>query len=155
MKQSYSLEGNSCWASQNLPFLWNPMVHYHVHMNPPLVPILSQINPLHSLPLCFFKIHFNLLLSALKNRDRSVGMAKGYGLDGRGSMLGQGKIFLFNIASRPALWPTQPPIQLVPGAFPPGIKRLGLEEHSPLSIAEIKNGGAIPPLPHISPWHSA
>jgi hypothetical protein len=27
--------------------------------------------------------------------------------------------------------------------------------HSPPTSTEVKNGGAIPPLPHISSWHSA
>jgi hypothetical protein len=47
--------------------------------------------------------------------DRTAGIATGYGMDGRGSILGRSKIFVF-IASRPALGPTQPPIQwLFPG----------------------------------------
>jgi hypothetical protein len=42
----------------------------------------------------------------------------------------------------------QPPIQWVPGALSPGIKRPEREtDHSPPSCAEVKNGGTIPPLP--------
>jgi hypothetical protein len=47
-----------------------------------------------------------------------------------------------------ALRPTQPPIQWVPGALSPGIKRQGLEaDHSSPTNAEVKNSGALPPLP--------
>jgi hypothetical protein len=49
-------------------------------------------------------------------------------------------IFLFTTASRPALGPTQPPIQWVPEPLSLGVKRLGLEaEHSLPSSAEMKN----------------
>jgi hypothetical protein len=35
------------------------------------------------------------------------------------------------------------------------IKRTGLEtDYSPPSNAEVNNGGAITPFPHVSSWHS-
>jgi hypothetical protein len=37
------------------------------------------------------------------------------------------EIFLSSIMSRPALEPTQPPVQWVPGAVYPGIKRQGVK----------------------------
>jgi hypothetical protein len=68
-------------------------------------------------------------------------MALDYGLDDQGFESQQGLgIFLFTIASRPALGPTQPPIQWVPGALSLGVKRPGREaDHSPPSSAEVKN----------------
>jgi hypothetical protein len=66
-----------------------------------------------------------------------------------------GKIFLFPIASRPALGPTQP-IQWVPETIFPGVKRPGREaDHSPPSGTEAKNCGATPLLPHTSSWRGA
>jgi hypothetical protein len=61
----------------------------------------------------------------------------------------QGRYFYF-------LWPTQPPIQWIPGALSSGVKRPGREaDHPPPSSAEVKNCGAIPPLPHMSSRHNA
>jgi hypothetical protein len=68
-------------------------------------------------------------------------MALGYGLNDRGFEFRQELgISLFTIASRPALDPTQPPIQWVPGALSLKVKRAGREtNHSPTSSAGVKN----------------
>jgi hypothetical protein len=64
--------------------------------------------------------------------------------------------FLYCIMSRLALGPIQPSIQWVLEALSPGIKRPGGEaDHSPPSSAEVKNSGAVLPLPHMSSWYSA
>jgi hypothetical protein len=65
------------------------------------------------------------------------------GWPGFDSRLGQ-ETFRYSSTSRQAPGPTQPPIQWVPGALAPGIKRPGREAPS---SAQVKNGGAIPPLP--------
>jgi hypothetical protein len=68
-------------------------------------------------------------------------MATGYGLDDRGVRvrIPVGSRIPFSTSSRPTLGPTQPPIQWVPGALSPGVKRPGCEaDHSAPTSAEVK-----------------
>jgi hypothetical protein len=79
----------------------------------------------------------------------------GYVLGGRGSIPERGKGY-FSTVFRPALGSTQPPIQWAPGDLSRGVKRPGREaDHSPPSSAEVKSGGAIPRLSHMSLWRGA
>jgi hypothetical protein len=68
----------------------------------------------------------------IRSRDSSVGIVTDYGLDGSGFETQHYKIFLFSTASRPALGPTQPPVQSVSETRSPGVKRYMREaDHSP------------------------
>jgi len=57
-EQSSPWEANTDSASQEIcHLLWKPNAHYLIHKIPPLVPILSQMNP--PLASYFFKTCFN------------------------------------------------------------------------------------------------
>ena len=73
-------------------------------------------------------------LTSKMGRDSSVGIAIRYGLDGPGieSRWGGGRDFPH--PSRPALWPTQPPVQWLPG-LSPGVKRPGSGADHPVHLA--------------------
>jgi hypothetical protein len=76
----------------------------------------------------------------VESRDSVVGIATDYGLHdlGVGVRVPVGSR-AFSPASRPALGPTQPPIQWVPGSLSPVVKRQGREaDHSPATSAEVK-----------------
>jgi hypothetical protein len=62
MELSPSWEAASCSATQEfINITWNPKLHYRVYRNPPLVPILSQINALHNTQSYLSKICFNIM----------------------------------------------------------------------------------------------
>jgi hypothetical protein len=86
----------------------------------------------------------------MRSRDSSVGtIATSYGLDGRGSIPGRGMQFITT-----PYRPDQPlglPIQWILSDLSPGVKRPEREaDHLPPSSAEVRNGGAITPLPNTS-----
>jgi hypothetical protein len=62
MEVNPSREAANCAATQELPsILWDPKVHYRAHKSPLLVLILSQIDPIHTIPSYLSKIHFNIV----------------------------------------------------------------------------------------------
>jgi hypothetical protein len=71
-----------------------------------------------------------------------VGIATGYRLSGPGSIRGKVR---FSSHQRPDR-PTQLSIQWVPGRISPGLET----DYSASTSSEVKNGGAIPPLPNMS-----
>jgi hypothetical protein len=71
--------------------------------------------------------------------------------DDRGSFPGKGDIILLSTASRPILWPAEPPLQWIPATLSPCVIWQGREaDRSPQSNAKVKNCGAISSLPNTS-----
>jgi hypothetical protein len=89
-----------------------------------------------------------LLLPVSRSRDSLVGIPTGYGLDGRGSISGRGKIFLFSYCPD-RLWGQRNLLSKgYCGEISPKIKLPGREaDHSPSFSAEVKNGGLMTTLP--------
>jgi hypothetical protein len=64
MELCLSREAVSRLATYEFPnILWKPKVPCIVHNNPPLVPNLSQINPVHISPPYLSKPYFNIIIS--------------------------------------------------------------------------------------------
>jgi len=65
MKQSPSGKANRFSASQELPrILGNSKAHYRIHNSPPPLPILSQLDPVHTPTPYFLKIYRNIIFSS-------------------------------------------------------------------------------------------
>jgi hypothetical protein len=81
-----------------------------------------------------------VLLLVWWSRVSAVGIETGFGLDDQGvGVRVPVRSRIFSTLSRAALRSTQPPIEWVPGALSPGVKRLEREaDHSPPTSAEVK-----------------
>jgi hypothetical protein len=59
---SHSEEPLIWTAIQELPSIsWNPKIQYGIHKSPSLVPGLSHINPVHTIPSYLSQIHFDIV----------------------------------------------------------------------------------------------
>jgi hypothetical protein len=94
-------------------------------------------------------VHVTIYITYFRSRDSVFCIATGYGLDDRGVgvRVPVGSI-IFSASSRPALGPTQPLIERVPGAIFPGVKRQECEaDHSTPTSAKVKKMGTYTSTP--------
>ena len=103
--------------------LQTPEGHYCFHNSPQLEPILSQINPVHSI-LLYFNILF-IIIIIIMGRDNSVDIVTRYELDGPGIESRRGRVFPHS-PRRP--WGSPPTVGT--GSFP-GVKRPGCGVNHP------------------------
>jgi hypothetical protein len=88
------------------------------------------------------------LLKHIVCTGSSVDITTGYGLDNRCSILGRSKSF-FSVPQRPALRPASLLSHRNLGIFSPGVMSQGAKLTIFPSTAEVKKGGATPPITHI------
>jgi hypothetical protein len=53
------------FSQQMPPILWNEKVHYRIHNSPPLILVLSQINPVDASQFYFFATYFRITLPSV------------------------------------------------------------------------------------------
>ena len=133
-----------------------PTEYFHIHRTvgfiiafykeePSLNSILSQLKPLQTLAPYFYKIYFHIIYRYFVGRDNSVGIATGYGLDGR-DRISVGARFSAPVQTGPGAHPAS--CTVVTRSFP-GVKSgrgVTLTPHS-LLVPWSWKGRAIPLLP--------
>jgi hypothetical protein len=71
MEQSLPWEANSHSAGQDVPhLLWKLEVHYHVQKGLLLIPILRQMNPVHTVPPYLCKIQCNIIFPSMPRSSK-------------------------------------------------------------------------------------
>jgi hypothetical protein len=105
------------------------------------------------------RLTLNGLHGVIRSRDSAEGIATVYGLDDRGVgvRVPVGSRIFSSLRRPDRLWdPAKPPIQWVPGALSPVVKRPGREVgHSPPASAEVKKTWIYTSTPHNCSWCSA
>ena len=71
-QQNPSSESNSSSTTKKFPCLTKTQGSLPCSQEPPLVPIFSQRNPVHSLPSCFFTTNFNINLPPIHKSSRGI-----------------------------------------------------------------------------------